>query len=739
MTHTSHVSAAMELLRRAFPDLDRDISEYIENILQANYEHFDSARDVHDAVGGLLNGFSLGVHEDEIDALCEQMFGLITPSELRNDDVTLDAPVHMASLLDNFSDKVIDNKSIWMAKRETSSVVDAKKLVKAEAKLKEKQVKKVTGAKTSPSSLSATKQEQISDDFASVCQQIDRRDLTSAAVPFERHSGDICFENFDISYGSRILIQGANMTVSYGRRYGLVGRNGFGKTTLFRAIARRDLQLPQNLRVLHVEQEMAGDSTPALESVLRADTERASLLAELASTRYSATGIEASDRSLSGTEVDCSSERLIQIYNRLAAIEADKAPARAAVILRGLGFDSEMQKRPTKEFSGGWRMRLALAQALFASPDLLLLDEPTNMLDMRALIWLQGYLQASTNIVIIVSHDRSFLNSVATDIIHLTGRRLDFYRGNYDAFEQARAERLLNQQREYEAQKAARDHVQQFIDKFRFNAKRASLVQSRIKYLERLPEIVLPEKDLKFAIRLPDCDKLSGTVLQLDEVGFSYVPEKPILYNVDLSASSDSRICIVGENGAGKTTLLRILLGLLEPTTGMRHTHRSLRLGYFSQHHVDQLDLGLSSLEFLMRKFPSQTEQLYRSQLNAFNITEMLALQPIGSLSGGQKSRVAFVAMCMSNPNFLILDEPTNHLDVETISALSDALKVFRGGLVLVSHDERLIQTVCNEIWVCTRMGKGVDPSKGSRVYALPEGLAQYKKAVRSELEETTN
>ncbi|CAH8571208.1 unnamed protein product [Dicrocoelium dendriticum] len=545
MTNISQVSAAMQLLRSTFPDLDEDVSEYIENVLLANYGHFDSARDLHDAVGGLLNGFSVGVGESKIDALCTQLFGLISPSELRNDEVTLDAPVHMANLLDNFSDKVIDNKSIWMAKRETYSVVDPKKLGKAEAKLKEKQAKKSMCAKTDSYSLSSTKREQTSDDFASVNQQIDRKDLAASAVPFGRHSGDIRFENFDISYGSRVLIQGANLVVSYGRRYGLVGRNGFGKTTLLRAIARRDLQLPQSLKVLHVEQEMTGDSTPALESVLRADTERANLLAQLADIRSSANGVEAFDGSVSVTEVDHSADRLTQIYNRLAATEADKAPARAAIILRGLGFDPEMQKRPTKEFSGGWRMRLSLAQALFASPDLLLLDEPTNMLDMRALIWLEGYLRTSTNIIIIVSHDRSFLNSVSTDIIHLTGRRLDLYRGNYDAFEQARAERLLNQQREYEAQKAARDHVQQFIEKFRFNAKRASLVQSRIKYLERLPAIVLPEKEPKIVIRLPDCDKLSGPVVQLDEVGFSYVPGKPVLYNVDLSASSESRICIV--------------------------------------------------------------------------------------------------------------------------------------------------------------------------------------------------
>ncbi|GAA29224.2 ATP-binding cassette sub-family F member 3, partial [Clonorchis sinensis] len=706
-------------------------------ILQENAEHFDSEGDVHDAIGGLLSSFSTEVSEKEVDELCSRIYALMSSQNFKDHEQTLDAPVHMATLLDNFSDKVADNNSIWMAKREMSSVVDLKKLEKAEAKLKEKQEKKGLNSRTVGSR--STKSLDNGEDVATVSQQIDRRDIHSTVDSSGRFVGDIRIENFDVCYGSRVLLQGANLTLSYGRRYGFVGRNGFGKTTLLRALSRRDFQLPPGLRVLHVEQEIPGDSTPALESVVQADTERTALLSQLAQLKACVSSNGLSVPTDSATEEEKKYGHLLaEVYARLAAIEADKAPARAAVILHGLGFNPEMQKRPTKEFSGGWRMRLSLAQALFAKPDLLLLDEPTNMLDMRALIWLEEYLRSSSNIMVIVSHDRSFLNNVATDIIHLTSRRLDVYRGNYDAFEQARADRLLAQQREYEAQQAERAHIQQFIDKFRYKANHARLVQSRVKMLERLPQLTMPEKDPKIIIHLPICDKLSSPVLQLDEVCFHYVPEKPILYKVDLSISSDSRICIVGENGAGKTTLLRVLLGQLEPTSGMRHTHRGLRVGYFSQHHVDQLDLNLNSLEFLMRKFPSQNEQTYRSQLAGFNITDMLALQPIGSLSGGQKSRVAFAAMCMSNPNLLVLDEPTNHLDVETIGALSDALRSFQGGVVLVSHDERLIETVCNEVWVCTRMGKDVDETKGSRVYALTDGLQQYKKAVRMELEELT-
>ncbi|TPP62222.1 ATP-binding cassette sub-family F member [Fasciola gigantica] len=540
MGETDQVQMAVELFREAFPLLDKDVKDYVEGVLVESGTHFDTEADVHDAIGGLLNEFSCGTSESQIDELCKKIYALMKPTQVKTGDYTLDAPVHMASILDTFSGRLADNRSIWMVKKEVNSVVDPKKLGKAEAKLREKHDKKSTyGKLIGHSSSSSLKNMESAEDFATVSQQLDRRDLNASADASGRHVGDIRLENFDIAFGSRMLLQGASLTVSYGRRYGLIGRNGYGKTTLLRALARGDLRLPVGLRVLHVEQEMTGDSTSALESVLRADTERATLLAELSrlqSTR-SADNTSVTDESVeSGLKRETiSGDRLTEIYTRLAAIEADKAPARAAVILHGLGFNTEMQQRPTKQFSGGWRMRLSLAQALFAKPDLLLLDEPTNMLDMRALIWLEGYVQTSSNIMIIVSHDRSFLNTVATDIIHLNARRLDVYRGNYDAFEQARGDRLLAQQREYEALKAEREHIQQFIDKFRYNAKRASLVQSRIKQLERLPPLVPPEKDPVVQIRLPVCDKLSSPVLRLDEVSFHYVPDKPICGKVDLS------------------------------------------------------------------------------------------------------------------------------------------------------------------------------------------------------------
>ncbi|GFQ96264.1 ATP-binding cassette sub-family F member 3, partial [Trichonephila clavata] len=358
-------------------------------------------------------------------------------------------------------------------------------------------------------------------------------------------------------------------------------------------------------------------------------------------------------------------------------------------------------------------------------PDLLLLDEPTNMLDMKAIIWLENYLQTWESTILVVSHDRRFLDTVATDILHFHSLLIESYRGNYENFVKTMTEKLKHQQREYEAQQQYRAHAQEFIDKFRYNAKRASLVQSKLKMLEKLPELKPVEKESAVVLRFLNPEFLQPPVLQLDEVSFSY-PSSPklILNNVNLSANMGSRICIVGDNGSGKTTLLKLLIGDLNPIKGIRHFHRNLVIGYFTQHHVDQLDLNLSSLEFLAKKFPGRPSEEYRRQLGSFGVTGDLALQSVASLSGGQKSRVAFAAMAMLHPHFLILDEPTNHLDVETVEALGIALQNFTGGVVLVSHDEQLIEIVCQELWVC----------RNGWVSSISGGFSQYRKLVEDEL-----
>lgn len=363
-------------------------------------------------------------------------------------------------------------------------------------------------------------------------------------------------------------------------------------------------------------------------------------------------------------------------------------------------------------------MRLALASALFARPDLLLLDEPTNMLDVRAILWLENYLQTWQSTILVVSHDRNFLNAVVTDIIHLHSQRLESYRGDYENFIKTKEDRLKNQHREYEAQLQYREHIQVFIDRFRYNANRAAQVQSKLKLLEKLPELKPLVKESEVILRFPDnFEKLSPPILQLDEVEFGYMPDQRLFNGLSVSADLESRICIVGENGAGKSTALKLLMGELTPVNGTRYAHRNLKIGYFSQHHVDQLDLNVCSIELLLNRFPGHPEEEYRHQLGRYGITGELATRPVASLSGGQKSRVAFAQMTMPCPNFYILDEPTNHLDMETIEALAKALNIFKGGVILVSHDERLIRMVCKELWVC----------EAGRVHRVDGGFDEYK------------
>lgn len=344
-------------------------------------------------------------------------------------------------------------------------------------------------------------------------------------------------------------------------------------------------------------------------------------------------------------------------------------------------------------------MRIALARALFCKPDLLLLDEPTNMLDIQAIIWLERYLQTWPSTILVVSHDRSFLDAVPTDMLHIHSQKIDTYRGNYSEFSNTMEERLKAQQREYDSQMEYRQHVQAFIDKFRFNAKRATLVQSRIKMLDKLPVLEPIIKEAGVTLKFPHVDKLSPPILMLSEVAYRYSQETRVIFSkVDISATMESRICIVGENGAGKTTLLKILMEQINPSSGERTIHRNLKFGYFSQHHVDQLDMSVCSVELMMKEFPGKKVEEYRRMLGQFGVTGDLAIQQIVSLSGGQKSRVAFAVLCGHAPNFLILDEPTNHLDIPAKEMLEEALQYYAGSVMIVSHDRYFISKCATSI-----------------------------------------
>jgi ATP-binding cassette subfamily F protein 3 len=416
--------------------------------------------------------------------------------------------------------------------------------------------------------------------------------------------------------------------------------------------------------------------------------------------------------------------KLGDVQSKLAEMESDKAESRAASILAGLGFSAERQQFATKTFSGGWRMRLALARALFCEPDLLLLDEPSNMLDVPSITFLSNYLQDYPSTVLVVSHDRAFLNEVATDIVHQHSQRLDYYRGaNFDSFYATREERKKTAKREYENQMAQRAHLQAFIDKFRYNAAKSSEAQSRIKKLEKMPVLEPPEAEYSVHFKFPDVEKLSPPIVQMSEVTFGYTKDNVLLKNVDLDVQLDSRIGIVGPNGAGKTTMLKLLIGKLTPSSGLITAHARLRIGFFAQHHVDALDLTVSAVSFMAKNYPGRTDEEYRRQLGAFGITGTTGLQKMALLSGGQKSRVAFACLALTNPHILVLDEPSNHLDIEAMDALAAALNEFQGGVLMVSHDVTMLQSVCTSLWVCDQC----------TVEHFPGDVQAYKKRIAAQ------
>lgn len=591
--------------------------------------------------------------------------------------------------------------------RKVESRVDRKKLEKAERKLKAKQDKKVFKTVEYEASrlLDQPDEQQSYEEFFMAVNPLQ----LGADAPSK--SKDIKVDGIDISIGGKRILSDTNLTLAYGRRYGLVGQNGIGKSTLLRALSKREVAIPTHISILHVEQEITGDDTPALQAVLDADVWRKHLLREQDKITKELAELEAERSSMADTSGDAAKldkQReglditLSDIQAKLSEMESDKAESRAASILAGLGFSHERQQFATKTFSGGWRMRLALARALFCEPDLLLLDEPSNMLDVPSITFLANYLQGYPSTVLVVSHDRAFLNEVATDIIHQHSERLDYYKGaNFDSFYATKEERRKTAKREYENQMAQRAHLQAFIDKFRYNAAKSSEAQSRIKKLEKMPVLEAPEAEYSVHFKFPDVEKLSPPIIQMSNVSFGYTPDKPLLRNVDLDVQLDSRIGIVGPNGAGKTTALKLLIGALSPTSGLISQNPRLRIGFFAQHHVDALDLNTSAVGFMAAKYPGKSDEEYRRHLGAFGITGMTGLQKMALLSGGQKSRVAFACLGLTNPHILVLDEPSNHLDIEAMDALSTALQNFGGGVLMVSHDVTMLQNVCTSLWVC--------------------------------------
>ncbi|OHF00289.1 ABC transporter [Colletotrichum orchidophilum] len=613
--------------------------------------------------------------------------------------------------------------------RKVESKVDRKKLEKAERKIAAKQQKKTF--KTVEYEASRLLDEpESTQSYEEFYMAVNPLQIGGSGA---NKTKDIKLDNIDVSIGGLRIVTDTDLTLSYGHRYGLVGHNGVGKSTLLRALSRRELPIPPHITILHVEQELTGDDTPAIQAVLDADVWRKVLLKEQAEITQKLAEIESQRAGMADTSADAArldkdreaqDGRLGDIQGKLAEMESDKAESRAASILAGLGFSAEKQQNATKTFSGGWRMRLALARALFCEPDLLLLDEPSNMLDVPSIAFLSNYLQGYPSTVLVVSHDRAFLNEIATDIIHQHSQRLDYYRGaNFESFYATREERKKTAKREYENQMAQRAHLQAFIDKFRYNAAKSSEAQSRIKKLEKMPVLEPPETEYSVHFKFPDVEKMSPPIIQMTGVTFGYTKENILLRNVDLDVQLDSRIGIVGPNGAGKTTILKLLIGKLSATSGIISQNPRLRVGFFAQHHVDALDLTMSAVGFMAKEYPGRTDEEYRRQLGAFGITGTTGLQKMAVLSGGQKSRVAFACLALTNPHILVLDEPSNHLDIEAMDALSTALQEFQGGVLMVSHDVTMLQTVCTSLWVCD----------GGTVEKFPGDVQAYKKRIAAQ------
>ncbi|KAF4319019.1 hypothetical protein G195_007707 [Phytophthora kernoviae 00238/432] len=508
---------------------------------------------------------------------------------------------------------------------------------------------------------------------------------------------DIHVPRLTINFKGKTLLSDTALKIISGRRYGLIGKNGAGKTTLLRYISHYELEgFPRHIRIQLVEQESASklskEERSVLDVVLAADYERTLLLKE--------------EKELMAGEAsgENHSARLKEIYDRLVNIDSDTAESRARSILNGLQFPDHVVDGPAKALSGGWRMRTALAGALFMSPDLLLLDEPTNHLDLEAVIWLEHYLDKYDKQMIVVSHDRNFLNAVTTDIVYLTQQKLTYYKGDYNTFENTMKENLRQQRKAYDAQQMKIHHMQEFIERFRANAKKAPLVQSRVKALDKILRNELidePEDEHAFRMHFPPPEPLGRPIIAVEGVSFRYKPESPLLFHdVHMGVDMSSRIGILGVNGSGKSTLINVMIGKLRASNGSVTMNPRLRVATFSQHHVDSLDLSKSAVQNMKEMFPGHEPDEFRSHLGRFNLSGELAIKPTRTLSGGQKSRVGFAVMTWRLPHVVVLDEPTNHLDMETIDALIDALREFKGGVVVVSHDQHFVNSVCDELWV---------------------------------------
>ncbi|HET6389694.1 ABC-F family ATP-binding cassette domain-containing protein [Hyphomicrobium sp.] len=491
----------------------------------------------------------------------------------------------------------------------------------------------------------------------------------------------------DLTYRieGRPILQSATAAIPSGHKVGLVGRNGAGKTTLLRLLKGEvapddgSISMPRNARLGHVAQEAPGGDDSLLDWVLSADTERASLLAEAE---------EATDP-----------DRIAEIQMRLTDIDAHSAPSRAARILAGLGFDEEAQQRACREFSGGWRMRVALASILFLKPDILLLDEPTNYLDLEGTLWLENHLKAYPHTVLIVSHDRDLLNRAVTSILHLDRGKLTLYSGGYDDFEETRREKQRLEMKLKKKQDEQRRHLQAFIDRFKAKATKAAQAQSRVKALAKMQPIAEQVDERVVPFHFPDPQKvIASPLLRIEKATAGYEAERPILSGIDLRIDNDDRIALLGQNGNGKSTLAKLIAGRLKPLSGEVFGAQKIEVGYFAQHQLDDLQPKATPYDYMLKMMPDATEAQRRTKLGTFGFSADKADTACEKLSGGEKARLLLALTAFNGPHVLILDEPTNHLDVDSREALIRALMEYNGTVILISHDRHLIEASADRL-----------------------------------------
>jgi ATP-binding cassette subfamily F protein 3 len=506
------------------------------------------------------------------------------------------------------------------------------------------------------------------------------------------------------------ILEGATVAIPTGHKVGLVGRNGAGKSTLVRLIVGEiapddgSISTAKGARIGYVAQEAPGGDDSLIDWVLAADTERAALLED--------------------SETATDATRIAAIHERLVDIDAHSAPARAAQILSGLGFDEDAQRRPCREYSGGWRMRVALASVLFLEPEVLLLDEPTNYLDLEGTLWLETYLKSYPHTVVMVSHDRDLLNRAVGSIIHLDRGKLTLYSGGYDTFEETRREKQRLDLKLQKKQEEQRSHLEAFITRFKAKASKAAQAQSRVKALARMQPIAAEIEDRVVPFRFPAPQKLlASPILQLERASVGYAPDAPVLSRLDLRIDQDDRIALLGANGNGKSTFAKLIAGRLATLDGTMRRSQKLEVGYFAQHQLDDLAAGLSPFDQITRLMPTATEAERRSRLGTWGFGAAKADTRADNLSGGEKARLLMAMTAFHAPHILILDEPTNHLDVDSREALVHALNEYEGAVILISHDRHLIDASADRLWIVR--GGTVRPYEGDMESYRTELLAE--------------